>query len=72
MRGYRHTSTVRQMAVSVAVFASLAAVLESGGVNDWARRLELGPERTVAVPVAGALHWALRWDSPSNRCVVVS
>lgn len=61
MRGYRRYSTVRQMAGSVAMFAALALVLESGGVLNWAQRLELGPERTVAVPVAAALHWGLGW-----------
>ncbi len=49
------------MAGSVAVFAALALVLESGGVYEWAQRLELGPERTVALPVANALHRGLSW-----------
>jgi hypothetical protein len=60
MKAYRRFSTVRQMAVSVAVFAALGLVLESGGLYDWAQRLELGPERTVAVPVTTALHRGLR------------
>jgi hypothetical protein len=61
MRGYKRYSTVRQMAGGVAMFAALALVLESGGLSNWAQRLELGPERTVAVPVAAALHWGLGW-----------
>lgn len=61
MHGYQRFSTVRQMAVSVAVFAALGLVLESGGLYDWAQRLDLGPERTVAVPVTSALHAGLRY-----------
>jgi hypothetical protein len=49
------------MAGSVAMFAALALVLESGAVLNWAQRLELGPERAAALPVAAALHWGLRW-----------
>jgi lysophospholipase L1-like esterase len=51
MKAYRRYSTVGQMAVSAAVFAVLMLLLESGGLVDWADRLELGPERTVAVPI---------------------
>ncbi len=61
MRGYRRFSTVGEMAGSVAMFAALALVLESGGVYEWAQRLELGPERTVALPVASELHRGLSW-----------
>ncbi len=60
MKAYRRFSNSRQMAVSVAVFAALGLVLESGGLYDWAQRLDLGPERTVAVPVASALHAGLK------------
>jgi hypothetical protein len=56
MRSYKRFSTVRQMVVSVAAFAGLGLVLESGGLYDWAQRLDIGPERTVAVPVTSALH----------------
>jgi uncharacterized protein len=61
MRAYRRFSTVQQMSASVAAFVVLALVLESGGLVDWGQRLELGPERTVALPVVMALHRALGW-----------
>jgi hypothetical protein len=61
MKAYKRYSTARQMAGSVAMFAALALVLESGGVLNWAQRLELGPERMVALPVAAALHRGLAW-----------
>jgi len=44
------------MAVALGVFAGLILLLESGGLYDWAHRLELGPERDIALPVANALH----------------
>jgi hypothetical protein len=56
MRGYRRFSTVGQMAGSVGVFVALVLLLESGGLVDWAQRLELGPERSVALPVVTVLH----------------
>jgi hypothetical protein len=59
MRGYRRFSTVGQMAGSVGVFVALALLLESGGLVDWAQRLELGPERSIALPVATVLHRGL-------------
>ena len=49
------------MGVAVGTFVMLALVLESGGLTSWAERLELGPERTVAVPVARLLHRAFGW-----------
>jgi hypothetical protein len=61
MYGYKRFSTVGQMVGSVAVFAALALVLESGGLYQWAQRLELGPERTVALPLASRLHRGLGW-----------
>jgi hypothetical protein len=61
MRGYRRFSTVQQMSASVAAFVVLALVLESGGLVDWGQRLDLGPERTVALPVVMALHRVLGW-----------
>jgi hypothetical protein len=59
VKAYRRFSTVRQMGAAVCAFPLLALVLESGGLMDWAQRLELGPERTVALPAATALHRAL-------------
>lgn len=59
MRAYQRFSTLSQLAASVGAFALAALLLESGGLYDWAQRLDLGPERTVAMPVATALHHAL-------------
>src|ERR1700761_2958542 len=56
MHGYKRFASVRQMALALGVFAALALVLESGGLFDWAQRLDLGPERSVALPVTSALH----------------
>jgi hypothetical protein len=61
MTVYRRFSSVRQMSASVCAFVVLALVLESGGLSRWAQRLDLGPERTVAVPVTALLHRALIW-----------
>ena len=59
MRAYRRTSTVQQMRVSLVVFVVLMVLLDSGGLYDWASRLELGPERRVALPVTAWVHHAL-------------
>jgi hypothetical protein len=59
MRSYRHFSKLSQLAASVGAFVVVALLLESGGIYDWAGRLDLGPERTVALPVATALHRGL-------------
>ncbi|MBB5065590.1 DUF459 domain-containing protein [Granulicella mallensis] len=59
MRAYQRFSTLSQLAASVGAFALAALLLESGGLYDWAQRLDLGLERTVAMPVATALHRAL-------------
>ena len=61
MKAYRRFSTVQQMSVSVCAFLLLALVLESGGLSTWAARLDLGPERAVALPVTASLHRALGW-----------
>jgi hypothetical protein len=44
------------MAAALGVFAAIMLVLESGGLQDWAQRLDLGPERTIALPLTAALH----------------
>ena len=59
MRSYRHFSKLSQLAASVGAFVVVALLLESGGLYDWAGRLDLGPERTVALPVVTALHRVL-------------
>ena len=59
MRAYRRTSTVQQMSVSLVVFVVWMVLLDSGGLYDWASRLELGPERRMALPTATWVHRAL-------------
>lgn len=49
------------MSAGVGAFVVLALVLESGGLVNWGQRLELGPERTVALPLVMALHRGLGW-----------
>lgn len=61
MKSYRRYSSVQQMSASVCAFILLTLVFESGGLSTWAARLDLGPERTVAVPVTLFLHRALGW-----------
>jgi hypothetical protein len=61
MRAYRRFSSVQQMGAGIVAFLMLSLVLESGGLVDWAQRLDLGPERTVAVPIAETLHRGLAW-----------
>jgi hypothetical protein len=56
MYGYKRFASVQQMAAAFGVFAALMLVLESGGLQDWAQRLDLGPERSVALPLTSALH----------------
>ena len=59
MRPYRRFESLRQMSYALATFAVAALLLESAGLQHWADRLELGPERTIAVPITNALHRAL-------------
>ena len=56
MRPYRRYSTVQQMSLSLGIFIVLMLLLESGGLYDWAQRLELGPERSVALPMFALVH----------------
>ena len=60
MRGYRRFSNVWQMAAALGAFSVVALVLDSGGLYSGAARLEVGPERAVAMPVASALHLGMR------------
>ncbi len=55
----RRSSTLTQLAAAMVAFAVCAALLESGGLFDWATRLDLGPLRTLALPVATGLHNAV-------------
>jgi hypothetical protein len=59
MRPYRRYATLQQLGITVLVFFGVAIVLDSGGLESWARRLDLGPERSLAVPVTTTLHRAL-------------
>jgi hypothetical protein len=56
MHSYKRFASLQQMATALGVFAALMLVLESGGLLDWAQRLDLGPERTIALPLTSALH----------------
>jgi hypothetical protein len=68
VKAYQRFSTVWQMGVAVCAFVLLSLVLESGGLMDWAQRLELGPERTAALPAAATLHRALApWGFERQR-----
>jgi hypothetical protein len=49
------------MSVSVCAFFVAALVLDFGGLNRWAERLDLGPERTIALPVTASLQRVLGW-----------
>ena len=61
MKAYQRFSGVGQMAWGMLAFAGVLVVLDSGGIVSWASRLELGPERSVAVPLAAGLHRAFGW-----------
>ena len=52
--------STRSLAGLLAVFLVAIAMLESGGLLTWAQRLEIGPLRRVALPMASALHYGLR------------
>ncbi len=60
MRPYARFESLRQMSYALATFAVVALLLESAGIQHWAERLDLGPERTIALPVANGLHRALQ------------
>jgi len=59
MKAYRRFESLQQMSYALATFAVCALLLESAGLQHWAERLDLGPERTVALPIANALHRVL-------------
>jgi len=73
MKPYRRFSTLPQLTLSLATFVALILVLESGGLYDWAQRLDLGPERTIALPIATLLHRALaplRIEKQRNHALI--
>jgi uncharacterized protein len=49
------------MTAGVCAFVALALLLDFGGLNRWAQRLDLGRERTIAVPVTASLQRVLGW-----------
>jgi len=59
MQAYRRFSNLPQLAAGLGVFVALAILLDSGGLYDWGKDLELGPERTIALPVVTTIHTAL-------------
>ena len=44
-------ASTRDLAIGIAGFVIAITVVDSGGLAQWADRLELGPLRSVAVPV---------------------
>ena len=57
---YRRFSRLGKVAVALVAFAAFLLVADSGGIYSWAERLDLGPERTVALPLATGLNKAMR------------
>jgi len=53
------THSIGQMAQMIAGFAAVTLLIESGGLASWATHLEIGPLRTVAVPVTAAIERTL-------------
>jgi lysophospholipase L1-like esterase len=49
-----------EVMAGLAGFLLTIALLDSGGLAQWARRLEIGPLRRVAVPVTAAINQTLR------------
>ncbi len=52
----RRMQTRAQLAASVLGFVVVTLLLDSGGLAEWADRLEIGPLRSVAAPVCSAIH----------------
>jgi hypothetical protein len=60
MRNRLLTHSIRQMFLGIAGFVAVIALLECDGLASWADHLEIGPLRTVAVPVTETMQRALR------------
>jgi uncharacterized protein len=60
MRNFRLNHSIRHMFLTLGGFVVAILVLESEGLENWANRLEPGPLRTVAQPVASALNRTLQ------------
>jgi hypothetical protein len=54
------TQSIRQLALVVAGFLVAIVLLESDGIASWANHLEIGPLRTIAVPITAAVQKALQ------------
>ena len=59
MRTITLTHSIRQLFLAIAGFVVAIVLLECDGLASWANHLELGPLRTVAVPVTSSVRWAL-------------
>jgi len=59
MRKLTLTHPIRQLAQVAAGFVAATLLLESAGLVSWANHLDIGPLRTVAIPVTTALEKAL-------------
>lgn len=59
MRNVLLTQPIRKMFLVVAGFLVAIVLLESDGLASWANHLEIGPLRTVAVPVTAAVQKTL-------------
>jgi len=53
-------ASTRDLAIGIAGFVIAITVVDSGGLAQWADRLELGPLRSVAVPVTETIDRRLR------------
>jgi uncharacterized protein len=59
MRKLTLTHPIRQLAQVAAGFVAATVLLESAGLVSWANHLDIGPLRTVAIPVTAALEKAM-------------
>jgi hypothetical protein len=59
MQNFKLKHSIRQMFLAVAGFVVGISLLESGGLANWAGRMEPGVLRSVAVPVAATLNKVL-------------
>jgi hypothetical protein len=53
------THPIRQLAQVAAGFVAATVLLESAGLVSWANHLDIGPLRTVAIPVTSAIEKAM-------------
>jgi len=53
-------ASTRDLALGAAGFVAAIVLIDSGGLSQWAERLDLGPLRTIAVPVTETVDRGLR------------